>query len=230
MRDTIDYNPPTAKPSEAYRELREELLGTPQTSDDWVLATRQYDEDGFTMYYTGFFSPLRGEFLAIDIDDKRPSFAVLWDLLIDAILNPEEGEPGRPTRLIVDRLSLAKKWQKRCDKIGVECVYDSEFEVSDDWFDLLREMVRRRNTRSKSMRKPLPMPRPYLAAKANGCWDIPATHMDHRLGDSTSIDGDFGIGRRVRNDSSARLEGRTTEARAPSPDASQSHVVSGDAQ
>ncbi|MDZ4848286.1 MAG: hypothetical protein SGI77_03255 [Pirellulaceae bacterium] len=141
MRDTLNYTPMNPVSSEPpHRQRLEEIQDLEQNSDDWILGSRTLDGDS---YYTAIYVPETEQLVGILCDDTKPSTKRLWEIFTDAILNPDFGEPIRPSRLFVDRPSLATTWKKRCQRMGIECLFDSDFSVPDDLFAGLHETIQR---------------------------------------------------------------------------------------
>lgn len=141
MRDTLNYSPePVLPTSQLHHQQLKNLEEIPQGSDDWILGSTTLDDENF---YTAIYVRETEQLVEIVADDERPNAKRLWEIVADAIMSPDFGQPLRPSRLYVDRVSLVKTWKKRCETLEIECLFDPDNSIPDDLFSGLHETIQR---------------------------------------------------------------------------------------
>lgn len=139
MRDTLNYSPePLLAPPNVNQQQIKLLKQIEQGTDDWILGSKTMDGEN---YYTAIYINETEQVVGIVTDESKPTPKRLWEIVTDAIISPDFGQPLRPARLFVDRPSLAANWKKRCQSLDIECLSDSEYSVPDELFEGLHETI-----------------------------------------------------------------------------------------
>lgn len=141
MRDTLNYSPESLfPPPQHHREQLKILQQLSQSDDDWILGCKTLDGENF---YTAIFVRESEQLVEIVTDDVKPSQKRLWEIVADAMNSPDFGQPLRPSRLYVDRPNLVATWKKRCQTLGIECLFDRDFSIPEELFQGLHETIQK---------------------------------------------------------------------------------------
>ena len=76
-------------------------------------------------------SQLTHELIGVEILDAPPKPGEAWNYLIDAMVQPREGEAHRPARIVVRRKTFQTAWRTKLRQIEIECSLTDTLDVVD---------------------------------------------------------------------------------------------------
>lgn len=124
--------PPTGADSDDVprRFPRDELRSLPLRRETWqvgLMPCRDEPHGGDApMWLFGVANTGRQELRAATVIDRRLTEAVAWNELIQSFLSPVDGDPARPSTLVVCRRELRDAWKPLLAEIGIRCQYEDD--------------------------------------------------------------------------------------------------------
>ncbi len=127
---------PARKPS--WPRLRQKLAQVEQVEGEvWQVDVRrlfwpQGGEEEETPAWGLFIVDGRdGRVLTFDVGEGRPSQPVIWQAIVDAMLEAKQGPSHRPAEIHVRLKTLRTAWQAKLREIGIECRLCQELDHID---------------------------------------------------------------------------------------------------
>jgi hypothetical protein len=84
------------------------------------------------------------------VSDDKPSAEFLWDLLVDAMRQPDAGDPGRPERILAERNQGWEKLKQPLRGIEVALAFRKELMFEDGVPETMDEVYRKRKENRKT--------------------------------------------------------------------------------
>ena len=112
----------------------------PQRFDVWQVDARQLDAslpvggENVRPWMIVVFSQTDGQALTLELAQEEPAGQDLWETLLEAMQQPEEGEPHRPTEVQVRAQTWRDDLTPRLAALGVECTAAADLEQTDAIF------------------------------------------------------------------------------------------------
>jgi hypothetical protein len=119
----------------------------PQRSDVWQVDARQLDarlpvgEESVRPWMVVVFSQTDARVLTLELSHEEPAGQDVWDTLLEAIQQPEEGEPHRPTEVQVGNAAWRGDLAPRLEALGVACTASADLGQIDAIFAGLAERL-----------------------------------------------------------------------------------------
>lgn len=127
---------------------RDELRSLPLRRETWQVGLRPLDDashgDDTPIWMFGAASIDRQEIRVATVIDQRLTEAVAWNELIDAFLSPIDGEPARPSTLVVCRREFHEAWKSLLSEIGVRCRYEDDPQPVGQLLEAMRDVIKER--------------------------------------------------------------------------------------
>lgn len=143
--ETPPADPPAIGPT-ALAKVR--LRRLPQPFDIWQVDFRriptlvQSDDGGLVQPWMTFVaSPTTGVLLAQSMTVDPPSSARIWDVLVQAMREPNPDEPHRPTQLEIFPGPVWDELRPHLDAIGVDCEEADELQLIDALLEDLKRFL-----------------------------------------------------------------------------------------
>jgi hypothetical protein len=130
-RRVLKVPPTSADPDDMPRQFpRDELRALPLRRETWQVGMAPHPgpprAEHVPMWLFGVANVGRREVRALTIIDQPRTEIFVWNQLIQSFLGPMEGEPGRPSTLVVCRREFCDAWGPLLSGIGVRCRYESD--------------------------------------------------------------------------------------------------------
>ncbi len=129
----VSVPPPPSRRGPPWRRLKAVLAGLPQEEGEvWQVDIRPCpllkDEAAAALepWAVVITNPEEDTILRFEVEEERPTTGRAWKQIIEAMLEPEEGEPHRPEQIEVRLRSYQTTWRSKLDQIGVACVLREE--------------------------------------------------------------------------------------------------------
>lgn len=126
LKVALPEAPPARKPS--WQRLRQKLAQVEQVEGEiWQVDVRQLfsargaDEGEKPTWGLFIVNGTDGSVLTFDVGEGRPAPAVIWQYLVDAMLETKQGPSHRPAEIQVRLKTLRTAWQAKLQQIGIEC-------------------------------------------------------------------------------------------------------------
>ncbi|MGO9598814.1 MAG: tetratricopeptide repeat protein [Isosphaeraceae bacterium] len=129
-RRVLKVPPTSADPDDVPRRFpRDELRAVPLRRETWQVGLMSrpdvpHDEphgDHAPMWLFGVANVGGQEIRAMTVIDQPLTETVVWNQMIQSFLSPIEGDPARPSTLVVCRREFCDAWKPLLSEIGVRC-------------------------------------------------------------------------------------------------------------
>ena len=119
--------PPTGADAddEPRRFPRDELRELPLRREIWQVGLMPHGEGG-SMWLFGVINVGGQQIRGATVIDRTLTETVVWNQLIQSFLNPMDGEPTRPSELVVCRREFSDAWKPLLAEIGVRCRFEND--------------------------------------------------------------------------------------------------------
>ncbi len=128
--------PPTGADADDVPRLfpRDELRALPLRRETWQVGLmarpdEPHDEphgEHAPMWLFGVANVGGQEIRAMTVIDQPLTETVVWNRMIQSFLNPMDGNPARPSTLVVCRREFRDAWEPLLSEIGVRCRYEND--------------------------------------------------------------------------------------------------------
>lgn len=134
-RRVLKVPPTSADPDDVPRRFpQDELRALPLRRESWQVGLMsgpdephdEPDGDHAAMWLFGVANVGGQEIRAVTVIDQPLTETVVWNQMIQSFLSPIDGEPARPSTLVVCRQEFCDAWEPLLSKIGVGCRYESD--------------------------------------------------------------------------------------------------------
>lgn len=101
-----------------------QLLELPLTDATWQVGVVPMDKklaQGSPCWIVAVFDRKNEEMRCITVVESQPTPAALWPELLNAMRQPIEGQPARPTRIEVSRPDQGQAWQRLLRQLDCDC-------------------------------------------------------------------------------------------------------------
>lgn len=131
----LPFGPEPEPHRPSWRQVKIRLQQLPQSDDEvWEVDARQSDvtyeaeEGSFRPWILLVTNRTEDTVLEFEVGESRPSASDVWEYLIDAMIDPRDGEPHRPTRIEVRLKTFQKAWSTKLQQVDIACELSDELE------------------------------------------------------------------------------------------------------
>jgi len=119
----VKLGEPPRRAAPSWSRVKQVLRDLPQNDDVWEveLASLGDSQDG-KLWMMAVASATSGEVLLLEMMDRRPEDAEVWQQLLQVMRQPETGEPSRPAQVQVTRKTFCRLWQPKLARLNIDCV------------------------------------------------------------------------------------------------------------
>ncbi|MEO8493573.1 MAG: tetratricopeptide repeat protein [Planctomycetota bacterium] len=125
---------------------RDELRSLPLRRETWqaglMLCRDEPHDDDAPMWLFGVVSLGHQEMRAATVIDQQLTEVVAWNELIQSFLSPMDGDPARPTTLIVCRQEFRDAWKPLLAEIGIRCQYEDDPQPIGQLLEAMGDVVK----------------------------------------------------------------------------------------
>lgn len=132
----VPLTDPAASRKPDWRSQRAGLLRLEQNSDElWQVDVQAYpveipaEGEQIRPWLTCVADVTGNVILAMDIRDGRPSKSDVWQVLVDAMKRPRQGDPRRPGTIEVRLKTFATAWTKKLGQLDIDCRQTDELDL-----------------------------------------------------------------------------------------------------
>jgi hypothetical protein len=121
--------PPTGVDEDnvARRFPRDELRSLPLRRDTWQVGVLPHaGAENKPMWLLGVANIDGQEMRAITVVDRPLTETIAWNEMIPSFLKPMEGDPARPSTLVVSRPEFCDAWEPLLSDIGIRCRHEKD--------------------------------------------------------------------------------------------------------
>lgn len=131
--ETTKHAPPAVASFSEAKEALRQLSLLPKTDDEvWLVVVRKTADDHLIVIYCENDQ----DAILVEPIGEKPTAALLWKLVSNAMFAPNYGMPRRPETLVVSRKSTQNAWRRRCKDLEIEC-RQGNVDHADDLVDSL---------------------------------------------------------------------------------------------
>lgn len=101
-----------------------QLLALPLTNSTWQIGVVPMDKEhakGDPCWIVAVVDRKNKEMRTVNVVESQPTPTTLWPELLNAMLQPTDGKPARPTRIEVSRPEQRRAWQTSLRQIDCDC-------------------------------------------------------------------------------------------------------------
>lgn len=124
----VSFDVEMESPRPSWRQVKARVLQLPQTEDEvWEVDARPsevvYEAEGESLrpWILLVANQTDETVLEYEVGESRPSPSEVWEYLVDAMIDPREGEPHRPARIEVRLKTFQKAWRAKLEQVDIAC-------------------------------------------------------------------------------------------------------------